>query len=87
MKIRYVVKGTQQIGDDKVRLTILEEGIVKEKEPSTMAMLKDMTGTIQKMQSQALITTNPDVITIPMDLWAKHQYKIGDVINIEIMEK
>jgi hypothetical protein len=87
MKIRYVVKGTQQIGDDKVRLTIMEENLVKEKDPSAMSMLKDMSGTIQKMQSQAMISTNPDVITIPMDLWAKHQYKIGDVINIEIMEK
>lgn len=87
MKIRYVINGTHQISDDKVRLTIMEEDIVKEKELSTMSLLKDMSGTIQKMQSQAVLSTNPDVITIPMDLWTKHQYKLGDIINIEIMEK
>jgi hypothetical protein len=87
MKIRYVINGTHQISDDKVRLTIMEEDIIKEKELSTMSLLKDMSGTIQKMQSQAVLSTNPDVITIPMDLWIKHQYKLGDIINIDIIEK
>jgi len=88
MKERYKIVGTHRIGN-KVRLFLKFDSLIKEKEDSggIMNMLKmgaNMEQFQAEMQERALLAQQPDVITIPYDEWQKYQYKVDDVVWIEV---
>jgi hypothetical protein len=91
MKIRYVIKGTNRIGD-KVRLFLSFDDVVKKSNKmsllETIGMARDMEA-MEKMQEEiqqkALLMQQPDCVTISYDEWQQYKYKIDDIIWVEIM--
>ena len=92
MKGRYVICLTQRL-DDIVRMQIRPEEIVTEK--TTLGLLemakmsmggggKDMEKIQKKMQREAILMQNPDIITISYDEWKKHDYKLDDVVIVTL---
>jgi len=82
MKKMYTVKGTTKVGD-KVRLFLTSEEVVQEK-PSLTGMLGNPMGLMEKMKQDAILQQQPDTITIDLEEWEKHQYKINDVVWISV---
>lgn len=84
MRIRYIIKGTVRI-DDMVRMTLGKEELVKKKDDfDPMSMVGNFQGLTQKLQSHAMLMAQPDMITIPYEEWKKHEYKIDDIIVVDI---
>jgi hypothetical protein len=85
-----LIKGTLRIGD-KVRLFLMFDDIVKKTNKmsllETIGTMRDM-GEMSKMQDEiqqkALLAQQPDCVTIPYEEWQKYQYKVDDIIWIEI---
>jgi hypothetical protein len=90
MKQTMKIKGTLRIGD-KVRLFLMFDDVVKKSSKmslmETIGMARDI-GAMEKMQEeiqqQALLMQQPDCVTIPYEDWKKYQYKVDDIIWIEI---
>ena len=82
MKKMYTIKGTTKVGD-KVRLFLTSEEVVQEK-PSLTGMLGNPMGLMEKMKQDAILQQQPDTITIDLEEWEKHQYKINDVVWISV---
>jgi len=82
MKKMYTIKGTTRIGD-KVRLFLASEEVVQEK-PSLTGMLGNPMGLMEKMKQDAILHQQPDTITIDYEEWEKYQYKINDVVWIDV---
>ena len=84
------IKGTLRVGD-KVRLFLMFDDIVKKSSKmsllETIGTMRDM-GEMSKMQDEiqqkALLAQQPDCVTIPYEDWQKYQYKVDDIIWIEI---
>lgn len=84
MKQRYVIKGTQRIGE-RVRLILSPEEVVEEREDvGIMKMAGNIMGTLNKMKEDAIFSQHPDTITISFDEWNQRKYKIGDVVKINL---
>jgi len=85
MKRRYNIVGTTKI-NDIVRLSLKPEDLVTEKqeEMGIMQMAKNITAVQQKMQKEAMLNQMPDVVSIPYDEYLEHQYKIDDIVWIEV---
>jgi len=90
MKQRYVIKGTGRIGD-KVRLFLVYDDLVKEKDENEMGMmaslgmLKNLNVIQEEMQQKAILMSQPDTITISYEEWERYKYKIDDVIYVEVI--
>ena len=82
MKKMYTIKGTSRIGD-KVRLFLAMEEAVQEK-PGLTSMLGNPSGLMEKMKQDAILQQQPDTITIDLEEWEKHQYKINDIVWITV---
>ena len=88
MKERYKVVGTFRLGD-KVRLFLKFDSLVKEKEePGGILNMVKMAGNMdeiqEKMQVKMQLAQQPDVITISYEEWLKYEYKVEDVIYVEV---
>ena len=88
MKERYKIAGTFRLGD-KVRLFLKFDSLVKEKEDSggimnMMKMAGNMDEIQEKMQAKMQLAQQPDVITISFEEWLKYEYKVGDIIYVEV---
>ena len=87
MKLRYKVLGTQMVGDF-VRLLLKPDNAIEEKEvfnPMEMAEKGlDFSNLMQQAEKMAIRTATQDHITIPYDEWKKHEFKINDIILIEV---
>ena len=87
MKTRYVIKGTFRLSD-KVRLFLMFDDVIKEKESAgVMSMLNkvgNMSQLQEDMQQKAMLMQNPDTITIPYEEWKKYEYKVDDIIYVEV---
>jgi len=82
MKKMYTIRGTTKVGD-KVRLFLATEEVVQEK-PSLTGMISNPMGLMEKMKTDAILQQQPDTITIDLEEWKKHQYKINDVVWITV---
>jgi len=87
MKQRMICKGTSRIGD-KVRLFLSFDDVVKKSSKvglmDAMAMLGNMENMQEEIQQKALLMQQPDCVTIPYSEWQQYQYKIDDIIWIEV---
>ena len=88
MNQRYVIMGTSRLGE-YVRLSLKREDIVKEKKQiDVMSVLSGGLGDIQSnIQTDAVMSQQPDLITISFKEWEQHEYKINDIIEVKIMEE
>ena len=88
MNQRYVIVGTNRLGD-YVRLSLKREDIVKEKKQiDVMSVLSGGLGDIQQnIQVDAVMSQQPDLITISFEEWERNEYKINDIIEVKIMEE
>lgn len=87
MKTLYKVCGTHRLGA-KVRIFLTFNSLVEEKVPGGLLdmvnMFKD--GSLQEeLQTKAVLAQSPDVITIPYEEWKKYEYKVDDLIWIEVL--
>lgn len=83
MKIRFQITGTTKLGSF-VRIFLIKQTLVKEKvEFNVFEAMHDMKSVQQKMQQEAVLVQQPDVITIPYSLWQTKKYTIGDIIFID----
>jgi len=82
MRLLYTVVGTHFEGKFVV-LQIVVEQIAKDK-LDPMEIVKDLSGFVQKMKSEASEMRNPDKVRITRDEWDKGGYNLGDVISIDI---
>lgn len=87
MRERYKIVGTHRFGD-KVRLFLLFDSIVKEKEQSGLFDMVGMMGNLGKLQediqTKAILMQQPDCITIPYEEWKKYEYKVDDIVWVEV---
>ena len=83
MKTRCIIKGTNRVGD-KVRLILSPDDAVQEKPNIMSGIMGNPQGMMDKMQQDALLKSQPDTVTISFEEWQKHQYKIDDVIWLEV---
>ena len=88
MKERYKICGTHRLGD-KVRLFLQFDSLVKEKKESgglldTAKMLGNLSQLQEDIQVKAQLMQQPDVITIPYEEWKKYEYKVDDVVFVEV---
>jgi len=87
MKKRYKIKGTNRFSD-YVKLILEQEDVVQNKEKfDPFSIMKDAGGIVKRMQQEAVLVGQPDTITIPYEEWEKHQYKIDDVVWIDIISE
>ena len=89
MKQRYKIVGTFRLGD-KVRLFLKFDSLVKEKEEAgglfnAIKMAGNMEQIQEEMQVKMQLSQQPDVITISFEEWSKYEYKVGDIIYIEVI--
>ena len=82
MKIRYQITGVTRL-NDMVRVFLDRQDVIQEEEPGIFDMVRDMGGIQTKMQQKAILSQQPDVLTIPFDLYEKKHYKIGDYVWID----
>jgi len=88
MKERYKIVGTFRLGD-KVRLFLKFDSLVKEKEEAggllnMVKMAGNMDEIQEKMQVKMQLAQQPDVITISYEEWSKYEYKVDDIIYVEV---
>lgn len=84
MKMRYIIKGTIRMGE-LVRLLLLKEDVVKKSgKMSILEMASNAQQVIQDQQMQAILTQQPDTVTISHEEWEKHQYKVDDIVWVDI---
>lgn len=87
MKNRYKILGTRRFGE-AVRLIIESDELIQEKRDfNPMEMISNpdgMQAQMQKMQTDALIKQQPDMITISYSEWLDHKYNTDDIIWIEL---
>lgn len=88
MKVRYKIVGTQIVAD-YVKLTLQQNEAVGEKnvfDPTEMVTGKgiDFQGMLNKTQNMVMKTSNLDTVTIPYEEWEKFEYKIGDIVTVEL---
>jgi hypothetical protein len=50
----------------------------------TMRDMGEMSKMQDEIQQKALLAQQPDCVTIPYEDWQKYQYKVDDIIWIEI---
>ena len=87
MKQRYIVKGTMRLGEF-VRLFLSKEDVAKPSEKIGMLeMMSNSKKIIEEQQIKAVLTQQPDVITISYEEWKKHQYKVDDIVWIDVREE
>jgi len=82
MEKRYRVRGVLEIGD-MVRITLEPCEIVKEK-TGMMELLSNPTGMMDRMKMDAILTQQPDILTIPKSEWEINKWTIDSVIVVEI---
>jgi len=85
MKQRYVVLGTRRY-NDTVRLFLRRDDMVQSKKENDIfsSILSNPEGYINQMKEDAILTQQPDTITISYEDWKKNEYKVDDVIFIDI---
>ena len=88
MKERYRICGTHRLGD-KVRLFLQFDSLVKEKKESggifdAAKMLGNLGQLQEEIQAKAQLMQNPDAITIPYEEWKKYEYKVDDIVYVEV---
>jgi len=88
MKERYKIVGTFRLGD-KVRLFLKFDSLVKEKEEAggflnAVKMAGNIDQIQEELQVKAQLAQQPDVITISYEEWTKYEYKVEDVIYVEV---
>jgi len=84
MKQRYIIKGTIRMGK-LVRLLLMNEDAAKPAEKMGMLeMAKNAQQVMEDQQIKAILTQQPDTITISHDEWEKHQYKINDIVWVDV---
>lgn len=84
MNQRYVIKGTIRMGE-LVRLLLMKEDVARPVEK--MGMLEMATKAqeiIESQQTKAILTQSPDTITISYDEWKKYEYKVDDIIWVDV---
>ena len=70
---------------DQVRVFLFPAPLIKQKEDhSVTGIIGNPEGYISQMQKNALLRTQQDVITIPLDEYKKYNYKLGDIVEVEI---
>jgi len=82
MKMLYTVVGNHFEGAFVV-LQIIVEQVAKDK-LDPMVALKDLSGFIQKMKTEASEMKNPDKVRITREEWKKGGYNLGDIISVDI---
>lgn len=90
MKQRMVIRGTLRIGD-KVRLFLTFDDVVKKSSKmgllETIGTFKDMDGMMklqEDIQQKAMLSQQPDCLTISYEEWQRCQYKVDDIVWIEV---
>ena len=84
MKQRYIIKGTIRMGDI-VRLLLLKEDVAKPAEKmGFLEMATNAQEIMEQQQLKAVLAQQPDTITISYDEWKKYQYKVDDIVWIEV---
>lgn len=89
MKVRYKICGTHRLGD-KVRLFLKFDSPVEEKTDSggmfeTMKKIGNLGQLQEDIQIKAVLAQQPDVVTIDYVEWKKFEYKVDDVVWIEVI--
>lgn len=88
MKTRYIVIGTHKLGD-KVRLFLMFDSLIQEKSNGGIFDIMKMAGNMENIQKEiqikATLMQSPDVITISYEEWQKQQYKVDDIVWIEVI--
>ena len=84
MKQRYVIIGTRRFGDN-VRLNLKKQEVVeKVEELDVFSIASNPQRMINKMETKALLSQQPDTITISYGEWDLYKYKIDDVIIVNV---
>ena len=84
MKQRYSIKGTIRMGEF-VRLLLTKEDIAKEsKKMGIMEMASNLNQVMETQQTKAVLTQQPDMVTISYDEWKEHMYKVDDIVWIDV---
>ena len=84
MKQRYVIIGTRRFGDN-VRLNLKKQEVVeKVEELDVFSIASNPQRMINKMETKALLSQQPDTITISYEEWDLYKYKIDDVIIVNV---
>jgi len=84
MKQRYIVKGTIRMGN-LVRLMLLKEDLIQTPEKMGIFEMASKAQEVMEMQQvKAVLFQQPDTVTIPYEEWKKYEYKVDDVIWLEI---
>jgi len=84
---RYQITGTTRLGDF-VRIFLDRQDPVREREDfDIFSLVGNFDRVQQKQQEKAVLMQQPDVITVPFDVWKKKQYKIGDFLWINVEEE
>jgi len=83
MNILYKVKSVQRLGEN-VRLVLQKEDAIKKEQPGKLEMLSNVFGIVEQMKQDAILSQQPDIVTIPYEEWKKHKYQIDDLIVISV---
>jgi len=83
MNKKYQIIRTEKI-DDKVRLSLKPESLIRKKQPGMMEMVMNPQELMNNMKQEAVFSQCPDLITIPYEEWKKHQYKLDDFVLVNL---
>ena len=68
-----------------VRLLLTKEDIAKEsKKMGIMEMASNLNQVMETQQTKAVLTQQPDMVTISYDEWKEHMYKVDDIVWIDV---
>ena len=82
MKKQYRVRGILEIGD-MVRMTLEPFEAVKEK-TGMLDILSNPSGMVDKMKMDAIMTQQPDILTIPKVDWEEYKWIIDSIVVVDI---
>lgn len=84
MQQRYVIIGTRRHAEN-VRLFLSKQEIVDNKESfDVFGMASNPEAFMNKMEQKAILSQQPDTVTITYEEWLKYKYKIDDTVIIDV---
>ena len=81
MYILYKINGIKAVGN-RICLTIIP--VEEKKDFDTGKVLRNLGGFMENMKSQAVISRNPDQVSVTVDEYKDKGYTLGDVISVSI---
>ena len=81
MDVLYKIIGVKAVGS---RICLTVKPIEEKKDFDTGKVLRDLGGFMENMKSQAVISRNPDQVSVTVDEYKDKGYALGDVVSVSI---